>query len=132
MKPRLAIPLLAFVLSTLVLSMSLSKAPSIMGLSTILGISVLGSSVLGSSVLASSVLASTTIVEAYSSAIGFIQPWLSLALIILLAYMELTDPSYGSLRGYLSELRRSWMPVSGLLFLLFSIIVAIKVWSILA
>jgi hypothetical protein len=107
-----------------------------MGLSTILGVSVLGSSVLGSSVLGSSVLgssvlASTTIVEAYSSAIPSIQPWLSLSLIILLVYMELTDPSSGGLRGYILELRRGWMPVSGLLLLLFLIIVALRVWSIL-
>ncbi|MEM3694096.1 MAG: hypothetical protein QXI39_08790 [Candidatus Bathyarchaeia archaeon] len=129
MERRLIIPLLLFAIASLVLSLAAAganRSPP-MGLSTILGVSVLGSSV-----LASSVLASTTILEAYSSAIGIIQPWLSLALILTLVYMELTDPSYGSLRGFLRELRKSWTPLSALLILLFFIIVAIKVWGILA
>lgn len=108
-----------------------------MGLSTVLGISVLsssilGSSVLGSSVLGSSVLASTTIVEAYGSAITASQIWLSFAAIGLLIYLELTDPAYGGLKSTIVELRKSWLPVTGILVILFFIIVAIKVWGILA
>ena len=102
-------------------------AAPLSGLSTILGVSVLGSSVLGSSVMAS-----TTIVEAYAQAVMFMQPPLSMVLIGLLVYLELTDPSYGGLRSMLLELRKSWLPVSALLIVLFSIIVALKVWGILA
>jgi len=132
---RLAFLLGAFVLLTAFCSF-VAAAP-VFGLSTILGISVLGSSVLGSSVLGSSVLgssvlASTTIVQAYGAAIATSQVWLSLTAIGLLIYLELTDPSYGGLRRTLSELRRSWLPVSSLLVILFFIIVALKVWGILA
>lgn len=103
---------------------------SVLG-SSVLGSSVLGSSVLGSSVLGSSVLGSTTIVEAYAGAIGASQLCLSLVAIGLLVYSELTDPAYGELRSILLELRRSWVPVSMLLVVLFFAIVALKVWSIL-
>ncbi|MEM2127269.1 MAG: hypothetical protein QXH67_03490 [Candidatus Bathyarchaeia archaeon] len=118
----------------------LTVAAPLSGLSTILGVSVLGSSVLGSSVLGSSVLGSSvlgssvlasTIVEAYAQAVVSLQPWLSSVLIGLLVYLELTDPSVGGLRSALLELRRSWLPFSALLTVLFSIIVAMRVWSIL-
>jgi len=111
---------------------SLTAAAPLFGLSTVLGVSVLGSSVLGSSVLGSSVLGSTTIVEAYSGAVATSQLLLSLAVIGLLVYLDLSDPAYGSLRNTLLELRRSWLPVSVLLVVLFFIIVALKVWNILA
>lgn len=116
---------------------SLTLVAPLFGLSTILGVSVLGpsvlgSSVLGSSVLGSSVLGSTTIVEAYADAIATSQLCLSLVAIGLLVYLELTDPAYGELRSIFSELRRSWIPVTMLLVVLFFIIVALKVWSILA
>jgi len=116
---------------------SLTVVAPLFGLSTVLGVSVLGSSVLGSSVLGSSVLgssvlASTTIIEAYAGAIAASQLCLSLAAIGLLVYLELSDPAYGSLRSFLLKLRRSWLPVSALLVILFFIIVALKVWSIIA
>jgi hypothetical protein len=101
-------------------------ATPLFGLSTVLGVSVLGSSVLGSSVMGS------TIVEAYVNAVSTSQVCLSLVLIGLLIYSELTNPSYGKLRSVFLELRRSWMPVSVLLLVLFFIIVGIKVWGILA
>jgi len=105
---------------------SLTVVAPLCGLSTILGVSVLGSSVLGSSVMAS-----TTIVEAYAQAVVFMQPLLSLVLIGLLVFLELTDPSYGGSRSMLVELRKSWLPVSALLMVLFFIIVALKVWNII-
>ena len=115
---------------------SFTVAIPLVGLSTILGVSVLGSSVLGSSVLGSSVLGSSvlgsTIVEAYAGAIAASQLHLSLVAIGLLVYLELTDPAYGGLRSILLELRRSWLPVSALLVVLFFIIVALKVYTILA
>lgn len=133
--------LLAF-FAFLVLVSSFTVVAPLFGLSTILGVSalgvsvlgssVLGSSVLGSSVLGSSVLGSTTIVEAYGGAIAASQLWLSLIAIGLLMYLELSDPSYGGLRRILLELRRSWLPVSALLVVLFFIIVALKVWNILS
>ena len=115
----------------LVLVSSFTLVAPLFGLSTILGISVLGSSVLGSSVLGSSVLGST-ILEAYAGAIATSQLCLSLATIGLLVYLELTDPAYGGLRSILLELRRSWLSVSALLVVLFFIIVALKVYSIIA
>jgi len=131
---KLVLVLAVFV--SLVIVSSFTVAAPLSGLSTILGVSVLGSSVLGSSVLGSSVLgssvmASTTIVEAYAQAVMFMQPLLSLVLIGLLVYLELTDSSYGGLRSMLLELRKSWLPVSALLMVLFSIIVALKVWNII-
>ena len=106
------------------------------GLSTTLGISVLGSSVLGSSILGSSVLGSSVlgsmIMQAYSTAIPTAQVSLSLVLIGMLVYSELTDPAYGKLRRFLSELRKSWLPFSALLLILFFIIVAWRIWAVLA
>jgi hypothetical protein len=122
--------------------------------SSVLGSSVLGSSVLGSSVLGSSVLASTTIVEAYTGAVVASQLWLSLTCIGLLVFLELSNPVYeertrahpvtakpkrnqrqpcfrARIRIFL-ELRKSWLPVSTLLVILFLIIVALNVWGILA
>jgi hypothetical protein len=126
--------IILFVILTLI-SYITSPSP-IIGLSTILGISVLGSSVLGSSVLGSSVLGSSvlanTIVESYINAVITSQLWLSLAVIGLLAYIELADPMYGNLKNMLSELRKSWLPISILLTILFFIIVAIKVLNALA
>jgi len=132
---RLAYLLVFFVLLTAV--SSLTVVTPLFGLSTILGVSVLGSSVLGSSVLGSSVLgssvlASTTIVEAYAGAIATSQLWISLTAIGLLMYLELSDPAYGVLKGFVLELRRSWLPVSALLVVLFFITLALKTWSILA
>jgi len=129
----LAVLLLLFAFSAL--ASSLTAGAPLFGLSTILSVSVLGSSVLGSSVLGSSVLGSSvlgsTIVEAYAGAVVASQLWLSLVVIALLIYLELSDPSYGRLRKILLELRRSWLPVSGLLVVLFFIIVALKVYAIL-
>ena len=126
---NLAVLLVLF--SFLALVSSLTVVAPLFGLSTILGVSVLGSSVLGSSVLGSSVLGST-ILEAYAGAIATSQLCLSLAAIGLLVYLELTDPAYGRLKSILLELRRSWLSVSALLVVLFFIIVALKVYSILA
>ena len=93
---------------------------------------MLGSSVLGSSVLGSSVLGTTTIVEAYSGAIPAAQIALSLASIGLLISLQLTDPSFEHTTKALLELRRSWLPVSALLVILFCIIAVLKIWSVLA
>jgi len=132
---RLLILLALFVF--LVAVSSLTVVAPLFGLSTVLGISVLGSSVLGSSVLGSSVLgssvlASTTIIEAYAGAIAAAQLCLSLAAIGLLVYLELSDPAYGTLRSFLLELRRSWLPVLAILVTLFVVIMALRIWAIIA
>jgi len=72
------------------------------------------------------------IMQAYSTAIPTAQVSLSLVLIGMLVYSELTDPAYGKLRRFLSELRKSWLPFSALLLILFSIIVAWRIWAVLA
>lgn len=128
---------LLLVFATLTLVSSITVVGPLSGLSMILGSSVLGSSVLGSSVLGSSVLGSsgmgtttTTIVEAYTEAVSLSQLYMSLVAIGLLIYTELTDPSYTGEEGFLSELRRGWMPVLAILVFLFFIVVAVKVWLI--
>lgn len=157
MERNLTILLMLFAFLTAI--SALTTTTPLYGLSTILGVSVLGSSVLGSSVLGSSVLgssvlASTTIVEAYTGAVVMSQLWFSLVAIGLLAYLELSNPSHEkrvqarstiakpsqkqrqlcsiARINVFSELRRSWLPVSTLLVVLFFIIVALKVWRIIA
>ena len=134
MEKGLAVLVGVFALSLLASFFTTAVPP--MGLSTTLGISVLGSSVLGSSVLGSSVLGSTVmgsmIMQSYSTAIPTAQVGLSFVLIGMLVYSELTDPAYGKLKRMLSELRKSWLPFSGLLLVLFFIIVAWRVWAVLA
>jgi hypothetical protein len=121
---------LVVLFAILALASSLTVAVPLFGLSTILGVSVLGSSVLGSSVLGSSVLASTTIVEAYSGAIIASQLWLSIVAIGMLAYLELTDSAYGRFRRVLVDLRKSWLPISAMLVVLFFVIVALRIYAI--
>ena len=128
MERRLAVLLVLFVSLTMVSCFTV--AVPLFGLSTVLGSSVLGSSVLGSSVLGSSVMG-TTIVEAYSLANSKLQFYLSLTVIGLLIYLEMSDPAYMKIRVFYRELRRGWIPVSVILVVLFFIIVAVKVWAII-
>ncbi|MCX8204972.1 MAG: hypothetical protein N3H31_04920 [Candidatus Nezhaarchaeota archaeon] len=133
MERRLILLLLTFS-SLTTLALSLPAVP-LFGLSTVLSSTVLGSSALGSTVLGSSILGSsalsTTILQAYSTTSASLQLFLSLATIATLIYLELTDPSYGAARRVFIEVRRSWLPVTALLVVLFSIIVAVRVWEIL-
>lgn len=117
--------LLVFFIILVLVSTSAVTFP-LFGLSTVLGISVLSSSVLGSSLLGT-----TTVVGAYSGALKTLQPWLSLVTIGLLAYLELADPNYRKLIN-LSELRKSWLPVSALLVILFLMLVVSSVWIIIS
>ena len=118
-----------FVVLVVVSSLTVAAPP--FGLSTTLSVSVLGSSVMGSSVLGSSMVSTTVLVEAYSSAIVASQLWLSLVVIGLLFYVEISDPTYGKLRKSIVEFRKSWLPISALLSILFFVIVALKIYSIL-
>jgi len=92
----------------------ISAPPILSGLSTVLGTTVLGSS--------ASVFTSLASLQLYAS----------LALIGLLIFSELTDPTYGGMRHFLVELRTSWLPYIVLLLTIFSLIVAFKVATILS
>ena len=91
----------------------ISAPPALSGLSTVLGTTVLVSS------------ASTF--ETFAS----FQLYISLTLIGLLVFSELTDPAYGGVKGFLIRLRTNWLPHVILLLIIFSLIVAFKVAAIL-
>jgi len=64
-------------------------------------------------------------------AFASLQLYISLALIGLLVFSELTDPGYGGIRKSLFELRSNWLPHIAFLLVLFGLIVAFKVATIL-
>lgn len=121
---------LALLLSFLVVK------PAFYGLSTVLGTTVLGTTVLGITVLGTSVLGSimlgTDLFQVYSEALSMGKLAISLIAIGMLVYLELSDPSYGESHRVVAELRKSWLPLTTLLVLLFSVIVVFKVWNVLA
>ena len=107
--------ILSAVLAAGYLATTMISAPPILsGLSTVLGTTVLGSS--------ASVFTSLASLQLYAS----------LALIGLVVFSELTDPTYGGVRRFIVELRTSWLPYIVLLLTIFSIIFAFKVAMILS
>ena len=64
-------------------------------------------------------------------AIAPFQLYISLMLVGLLVFSELTDPAYGGIRRFFLELRTSWLPYVVLLIIIFSVIVAFKVAEML-
>jgi len=97
------------------LATSVISAPRVLsGLSTVLGTTVLGSS--------------TSVFTSLAS----LQLCLSVALIGLLAFSELTHPAYSGRRRLLVELRTSWLPYVVLLLTIFSLIVVFNVAMILS
>lgn len=90
----------------------ISTQPALSGLSTVLG---------------TTVLASVSMLHTFAS----LQLYVSLALIGLLVFSELTDPTYGGIQKSLSELRTNWLPHIAFLLILFALIVAFKVATIL-
>jgi hypothetical protein len=100
--------------------------------STVLGSTVLGTTVLGSTVLGSTMLGTTSLIQVYAEALVTGQLAISLIAIGMLVYLELSDPSYGKTPRAIGELRKSWLPMSALLVLLFAFIVAFKIWAILS
>jgi len=107
--------ILSVILALGYLATTVISAPSVLsGLSTVLGTTVLGTS------------ASTF------SSLASLQLYASLALIGLLVFSELTDPTYGGTKRLLVELRTSWLPYIVLLLIIFSLIVAFKVATILS
>jgi len=111
--------------------------PAFYGLSTILGTTILGTTVLGTTVLGSTVLGSTllgttSLIQVYADALVTGQLAISLIAIGMLVYLELSDPSYGKTSRVIDELRKSWLPLSALLVLLFALIVAFRIWAIIS
>jgi len=98
---------------------------------TVLGTSVLGTTVLGTTVLGSTLLGTTSLIQVYADALVAGQLAISLIAIAMLVYLELSDPSYGKTRRVVEELRKSWLPLSALLVLLFALIVAFRIWAII-
>jgi len=92
----------------------ISAPPALSGLSTVLGTTILVSSATVFTTLAS------------------FQLYASVGLIALLVFLELTDPAYGGVRSFLAELRTNWLPHTILLLIVFSLIVAFKVATILS
>jgi len=86
---------------------------------------VLGTTVLGTTVLG------TSRIQGYADALAIGQLAISLMTIGLFVYRELSDPSYGKTDRRVEELRKSWLPLSVLLVLLFAFVVAFRVWAIL-
>lgn len=102
---------LGYIVTTVV-----SSPGNLFGLSTVLGTTVLGTTVLG-----------VTFVTAIASS----QLYLSLTCIGLLVFLELSDPSYGGVKKILTEIRGNWLPCVMFLVVLFFLIVAFKVASII-
>ena len=121
----------------------LDVTPVFYGLSTVLGTTVLGTTVLGTTVLGTTILGTTvlgttllgttttSLVEVYGEALAMGQLAISLIAICMLIYLELSDPSYGKSHRLVSELRKSWLPFTTMLVLVFAVIVVFKVWNVL-
>ncbi|MEM3437493.1 MAG: hypothetical protein QXP55_03015 [Nitrososphaerales archaeon] len=125
--------LLLFTYVSLALFTSLLTVnPTLYGLSTILGTTILGTTVLGTTVLGTTVMGTTSLVSVYGEALLSGQLAISLIAIGMLTYLELSDPSYGKTKRIIEELRKSWLPLSALLVILFMLIVAFRIWAILA
>ena len=106
--------MLSLVLAVGYLVTTLVSAPPVLsGLSTVLGTSIMANS-------------------GILTAIAPFQLYISLMLIGLLVFSELTDPAYGGIRRFFLELRTSWLPYVVLLIIIFSVIVAFKVAGILS
>jgi len=123
----------------------LTVKPVFYGLSTVLGTTILGTTVLGTTVLGTTILGTTvlgsillgtttttSLIEVYAEALAMGQLAISLIAICMLVYLELSDPSYGKTRRLIEELRKSWLPLTVVLVLLFALIVFFRIWAILA
>ena len=125
----------------------LTVKPAFYGLSTVLGTTILGTTVLGTTVLGTTILGTTvlgsillgtttttttSLIQVYAEAFSMGQLAISLVAICMLVYLELSDPSYGKTRRLIEELRKSWLPLSAVLVLLFALIVFFRIWAILA
>ena len=126
----------------------LTVKPAFYGLSTVLGTTILGTTVLGTTVLGTTILGTTvlssillgttttttttSLIQVYAEAFSMGQLAISLIAICMLVYLELSDPSYGKTRRLIEEVRKSWLPLSAVLVLLFALIVFFRIWAIIA
>jgi hypothetical protein len=124
----------------------LAVKPAFYGLSTVLGTTILGTTVLGTTVLGTTILGTTvlgttllgttttttSLIQVYADALSMGQLTISLVGIGMLVYLELSDPSYGKTRRLIEEVRKSWLPLSAMLVLLFALIVFFRIWAIIA
>jgi hypothetical protein len=126
---------LAFLVSFLAVKPRFYGLSTILGTTilgtTVLGTTVLGTTVLGTTVLGSTLLGTTSLIQVYAEALSMGQLAISLIAICMLVYLELSDPSYGKTRRLIEELRKSWLPLSVVLVLLFALIVFFRIWAIL-
>ena len=135
---------LAFLLSLLVVKPSFYGLSTVLGTTilgtTVLGTTVLGTTILGTTVLGSTLLGTTTttttttttsLIQVYAEAFSMGQLAISLIAICMLVYLELSDPSYGKTHRLIRELRKSWLPLTAVLVLLFALIVFFRIWAIL-
>jgi hypothetical protein len=98
---------------------------------TVLGTTVLGTTMLGTTVLGTTLLGTTSLIQVYAEALSMGQLTISLIAIGMLVYLELSDPSYGKTHRLIRELRKSWLPLSAMLVLLFALVVFFRVLAIL-
>jgi len=130
-RTRTLLLVLAIYVTLASLSSLLVVRPAFYGLSTILGTTVLETTVLGTTLLGSTLLGTTSLIQVYADALVAGQLAISLIAIGMLVFLELSDPSYGKTRKVIEELRKSWLPLSVLLVLLFALIVAFRIWAII-
>jgi len=140
-RPKFLLLILAIYAALASFTSLLVVKPALYGLSTVLGTTilgttvlgttVLGTTVLGTTVLGSTLLGTTSLIQVYADALVTGQLAISLIAIGMLVFLELSDPSYGKTRGVIEELRKSWLPLSALLVLLFVLIVAFRIWAII-
>jgi len=127
--------LLAFVASLLTVKPAFYGLSTVLGTTilgtTVLGTTVLGTTILGTTVLGSTLLGTTSLIQVYAEALAMGQLAISLIAICMLIYLELSDPSYGKTRRLIEELRKSWLPLSAVLILLFALIVFFRIWAII-
>jgi hypothetical protein len=99
---------------------------------TVLGTTVLGTTILGTTVLGSTLLGTSSLIQVVTEALSMGQLAISLIGICMLVYLQLSDPSFGRTHRLIKELRKSWLPLSVVLMLLFALIVFFRIWAILA
>ncbi len=102
-------------------------------MTTVLGtsVSVLGTTVLGAILLGTTTTTTSLIEVRITEALSMGQLAISLIAICMLVFLELSDPSYGKTRRLIRELRKSWLPLTAVLVLLFAFIVFFRIWAIL-
>jgi hypothetical protein len=143
---RILLLILAVYVSVASMLSLLVVKPAFYGLSTVLGTTILGTTVLGTTVLGTTILGTTvlgstllgttkttttSLIPVLAEALSMGQLAISLIAICMLVYLELSDPSYGSTSRLIQELRKSLLPLSVVLVLLFALIVFFRIWGIL-